>query len=107
MTDPETEQMAACLAALGNPVRLSVFRRLVKSGRPGMNFGALTHEMNLAPSTLAHHLASLVQTGLVVQERAGRETLNRANFAGVTQLQTFLTRQCCADESVSKPGTAK
>ncbi len=100
MVDRETEQMAATLSALGNPLRLAVFRRLVKAGKKGMTFGRLAQELELAPSTLAHHLAALAQARMIEQEKAGRETLNRTNFEQVSSLLVFLMRECCTDMAV-------
>ncbi len=51
----------------------------------------------LAPSTLAHHLRSLAEAGLIRQERAGRETRSRADFAALQALADFLLAECCVE----------
>jgi DNA-binding transcriptional ArsR family regulator len=87
---------AAQLAALGHEARLRVFRLLVKAGPDGLPVGEIVRHLGLAPSTLAHHLGALVQAGLVAQERRGRETVNRADFAAMRGLLTFVESECCA-----------
>ena len=44
---------------------------------------------------LAHHLSTLVQGELVIQERRGREIISRADYAATTVLLSFLTDECC------------
>ena len=46
-------------------------------------------------STLAHHLGALVDAGLVIQERRGRQIVNRVDFAVMQQTMSFLTAECC------------
>jgi DNA-binding transcriptional ArsR family regulator len=87
---------AAQLAALGHEARLHVFRLLVKAGPEGLTVGEIVRHLGLAPSTLAHHLGALVAAGLVAQERRGRETLNRADFAVMRGLLAFVESECCS-----------
>jgi ArsR family transcriptional regulator, arsenate/arsenite/antimonite-responsive transcriptional repressor len=61
------------LAALGHDARLAIFRLLVQAGEEGLIVGEIGAHLGLAPSTLAHHLNTLV-----IQERRGREVVNRA-----------------------------
>ncbi len=63
---------ARCLAELGHPHRLQVFQMLVKAGEAGMTIGDIERELKIPRSTLAHHLAQLVGSGLVSQTREGR-----------------------------------
>lgn len=86
---------AAQLAALGHEARLRVFRLLVKAGPDGLTVGEIVRHLGLAPSTLAHHLGTLVTAGLVAQERRGRETVNRADFAVMRGLLAFVESECC------------
>ena len=87
---------ARSLAALGHDARLAVFRLLVKAGNPGMSVGEIIQRLDLAPSTLAHHLRTLVDAGLVVQDKQGREVINRVDYAQVQRTIDFLTSECCA-----------
>tara|TARA_R110001606_G_scaffold140897_1_gene279990 strand:+ start:213 stop:527 length:315 start_codon:yes stop_codon:yes gene_type:complete len=94
MTIDETSA-ARSLSALGHEARLRVFRLLVRAGSDGMNVGEIGKHVALPASTLAHHLSTLVQAGLVVQERQGREIINRADYTATTALVSFLTDECC------------
>jgi len=92
------DRMAARLAALGNPTRLQLYRHLVKTGRNGRTVGALQEALAVPASTLAHHLASLVDVDLVRQTRQGRKTLSAANYPVMHELVDYLTRNCCVDD---------
>jgi DNA-binding transcriptional ArsR family regulator len=92
---------ARSLAALGHDARLGVFRLLVKAGNEGLTVGDIGQHMGLAPSTLAHHLRTLVDAGLVVQTRQGREVLNVVDFDHMRRALNFLTSECCAGVSLS------
>jgi DNA-binding transcriptional ArsR family regulator len=84
------------LAALGHEARLRVFRLLVRAGPEGLNIGDIGRLLDIAPSTLAHHLGALVAAGLVAQEKRGRETINRAEFATMHGLVAYIEAECCA-----------
>ena len=90
-----TAQAAAGLAALGNVTRLRLFRLLVQAGHDGLNVSDLQRLLTQPASTLAHHLAKLTQSGLVTQQRQGREVICSANYARMNDLLAFLTYQCC------------
>ena len=92
-----TKKAAARLAALGHEARLSVYRLLVRAGTDGLTVGEIADRLGMPASTLAHHLRALVQAGLVVQEKRGREVLNRPDFGVMTALLGFLADECCAD----------
>ena len=91
----DTNPHARALAALGHDARLSIFRLLVKAGHDGLRVGEIGDHLGLAPSTLAHHLSALVDAGLVVQDKQGREVFNRVDFDAMNRLVGFLTSQCC------------
>ena len=91
-----TSPHARALAALGHDARLSIFRLLVKAGEDGLRVGDIGALLGLPPSTLAHHLSTLVEAGLVLQERQGREVFNRVDFPAVQQVVGFLTSECCS-----------
>jgi ArsR family transcriptional regulator, arsenate/arsenite/antimonite-responsive transcriptional repressor len=90
-----TSPNARALAALGHDARLSIFRLLVRAGEDGLRVGDIGQHLGMAPSTLAHHLSALVDAGLVLQEKQGREVFNRVDFAAMRRLVGFLTSECC------------
>lgn len=87
--------IAIALAALGHETRLAVFRLLVRAGEDGLNVGDIAARMGLAASTLSHHLGALVDAGLVIQERSGREVRNRVNFIAMRATLNYLSDECC------------
>lgn len=87
---------ARALAALGHAARLHVYRLLVRAGPDGLIIGDIAEHTGQPLSTLGHHLRALVSAGLVVQERRGREVVNRADFAAMNRTIDFLTTECCA-----------
>ncbi len=90
-----TDHTAAALAALGHPARLSLFRLLVRAGPQGLLVGEIGAHLDMPLSTLAHHLRSLKQAGLVVQTRQGREVETRANTEAMRDIVDFLMSECC------------
>ncbi len=95
-----TSPNARALAALGHDARLSIFRLLVKAGDDGLRVSDIGEHLGLAPSTLAHHLSTLVDAGLVLQDKQGREVFNRVDFPAMHGLVGFLTSECCAGVTV-------
>ena len=87
---------ARALAALGHDARLAIFRLLVKAGEDGLRVGDIGDHLGMAPSTLAHHLSTLVEAGLVRQDKQGREVFNRVDFPAMRQVLDFLTSECCS-----------
>ena len=90
------EELAAqCMEALGQPRRLAIFRLLVKAGDDGLSVGEVQRALDMAGSTLNHHLGFLVRSELVTQERDGREIRCRAGFDAMRGVMDFLTSECC------------
>lgn len=87
--------VATRLEALGNPTRLEIYRLLVRAGDTGVPVGRIQSELDVAASTLSHHLKSLLIVGLVTQERAGTILNCRANYPMMRGLVDFLVAECC------------
>lgn len=102
----QTSPHARALAALGHDARLSIFRLLVKAGDDGLRVGDIGDLLGLAPSTLAHHLSSLVDAGLVLQDRRGREVFNRVDYPAMQRVLSFLTSECCTGVAIRTTQTA-
>jgi ArsR family transcriptional regulator, arsenate/arsenite/antimonite-responsive transcriptional repressor len=88
---------AARLEALGNSTRLSIYRLLVKAGDGGVPVGRIQSQLDLAASTLSHHLKALVIVGLVRQERSGTVLFCQANYPTMRGLVEFLVAECCTE----------
>lgn len=83
--DTQFNQLADQFKALSNPHRLALFRRLMTCCEPGTRcgveeagrfcVGSLGEGLNIAPSTLSHHLKELQRCGLIQTERNGKNVL--------------------------------
>ena len=91
------DDAAARLEALGNPTRLQIYRALVRAGEAGMPVGKLQAKLDLAASTLSHHLKTLILVDLVTQDRHATTLICRANYEVMNGLVNFLASECCAD----------
>jgi DNA-binding transcriptional ArsR family regulator len=91
------DDAAAHLEALGNPTRLKIYRALVRAGDAGMPVGKLQDRLKIAPSTLSHHIKTLVTVGLIAQVREATTLVCHANYATMRDLVGFLVAECCAD----------
>lgn len=91
----EENDAIKALAALGQLVRLKVFRTLVVAGEAGITPGALADTLDIAPATLSFHLKELVSAGLLTQERASRHLIYRADYGRMKALLAYLTENCC------------
>lgn len=100
------DDAAARLEALGNPTRLRIYRTLVKAGDNGMSVGKLQTKLDVAASTLSHHLKSMMIVGLISQERHSTTLICRANYDVMRSLVGFLVEECCA-EGVCPPGISR
>ncbi len=77
-----TVQVAEMFKALSNPNRLNIFLRLMNCCAPGTVcsvdeagkrcVGDLGADLNIAPSTLSHHIKELNRAGLVRMQRRGQ-----------------------------------
>jgi len=95
----DIQDSAARLEALGNPTRLAIFRLLVRAGDTGLAVGKIQQTLDLAGSTLSHHLKSLLIVGLIRQDREGTTLICRANYPVMRSLVDFLVAECCVDEA--------
>ena len=93
----KSDDAAARLEALGNPTRLQIYRALVRAGDAGMPVGKLQAKLDLAASTLSHHLKALLIVDLITQERQMTTLICRAKYDVMRSLVDFLASECCAD----------
>ena len=90
------EEAAGCLAELGATSRLETFRLLVRAGPDGLRVNEIQEYLDIPGSTLSHHLARLVSSGLVTQSREGRVLRCRIDYVRVDAMLSFLKEDCCA-----------
>jgi len=95
----ELEEAAVQLEALGNNTRLTIYRDLVQAGQQGSSVGQIKERLGVPASTLSHHIAKLVHSGLITQERISRSLICTANFDNMDSLIMFMANNCCSDDS--------
>jgi DNA-binding transcriptional ArsR family regulator len=93
----------AALSALGDDIRLPLYRLLVRRGPEGYPAGEIGERLALAPSKLSFHLKVLSEAGLVTARREGRFVIYGANFDGMNALVRYLTENCCSLGSECAP----
>jgi ArsR family transcriptional regulator, arsenate/arsenite/antimonite-responsive transcriptional repressor len=91
------EIAARQLESLGSPVRLKIYRALVRAGDEGLSCGVLQDKVGLAASTLSHHIRHMKEAGLVSQERQGTTLICRTNYPAMNRLVAYLVDECCVD----------
>ena len=97
----EIRQRAEMFKALANPHRLALFHRLTTCCPPGtacspedamrQNVGELGEGLDIAPSTLSHHLKELNRAGLVQMERRGKHVECWVEPATLKDLAAFIS----------------
>ena len=90
----ELEHAAKQLEALGNPTRLEIYQFLAH----GCPVGEIRDELDIPASTLSHHIAKLVNTGLVTQVRESRTLVCRVESENMDTLMEFLVQNCCTED---------
>lgn len=88
--------------ALSNPHRLAVFQRLASCCAPGtacalddapcLSVGQLGDGLDIAASTLSHHMKTLSQAGLVQTRRQGKQVLCWIEAQTLQDLATFFAQ---------------
>lgn len=90
------DDVAKCLAELGNNHRLAIFRYLVKAGKEGAIVGDIQNVLQLPGSTLNHHLTRMANVGLIKQEKNGRMIKCIPIYEKLDMIIDFLQSECCA-----------
>jgi ArsR family transcriptional regulator, arsenate/arsenite/antimonite-responsive transcriptional repressor len=90
----DTERAANAMDALGAPVRLRIYRMLVRAGVDGM----IQQRTGIPRSTLSHHLHRLIGSGLVSAQKSGTSLICRADYRAMDDLVGFLSEECCVEE---------
>lgn len=89
-------ELGRFLIALGDPTRQQIVMAL---SRERLNVTELTERFPLSRPAMSHHLKVLSHSGLLVQERQGRERVYRVNVGRCRQLANQLKAfvgTCCA-----------
>ena len=92
----QDDTITQVLAELGNQTRLTIYRLLIKYGDEGLSIGSIGAQLQVPASTLSFHLRGLVEAGLVVQRKQGREVLCVAQMTVLNQVLNSLQQECCS-----------
>uniref|UniRef100_A0A5Q5CDL4 Transcriptional regulator, ArsR family n=1 Tax=Mycobacterium sp. (strain JLS) TaxID=164757 RepID=A0A5Q5CDL4_MYCSJ len=81
--------------ALADPARVKIMS-LLFSSRPGEETsGYLAAILDLAESTVSHHLGQLRKAGLVISDRRGMNVFHRVKPEALQALCVVLDPSCC------------
>lgn len=99
----DVTRFADMLSAMGTEPRLRIMRLLLSAHPEGMVVGEITQELEIANSTLSHHLEKLKNEDLVTVEREGTFLRYRSNCDALQELLGFLFAECCTRNKAIKP----
>jgi len=100
--DFNIEEMAESFKALSNPNRLQIFQKLLDCCQPGtlcsidglegICVSDLGEDLEVAPSTLSHHIKELQRAGLIKTQRRGKNVDCFVDPSQVELLKKFFNR---------------
>jgi len=94
---------ADMLAAMGTEPRLRIMQLLLSAHPEGLIVGDIGGELDIASSTLSHHLEKLKHEGLVQVRREGTFLWYSANADALQELLGFLYAECCTRNKAVEP----
>jgi len=96
-----TEQLVGIFKALANKHRLKIYNILTTCCTPGTRcasdevfsccVGDLDSQLDIAASTLSHHLKELHRAGLINMNREGKQVFCSVNSEAMLQLETIFS----------------
>jgi len=92
----KSKEAIDALGALASEARLTVYRLLVRRGPEGYTPSELVARLEVPAPTLSFHLKALVQAGLIISRREGRNLYYSPNFERMNAVVGFLTENCCS-----------
>ena len=98
-------RFADMLSAMGTEPRLRIMQLLLTTHPEGLVVGDIQAELDIAPSTLSHHLEKLKNEDLVSVRRDKKFLWYTANADALQDLLGFLFSECCARSDAVKAET--
>jgi DNA-binding transcriptional ArsR family regulator len=100
-----TARFADMLSAMGTEPRLRIVRLLLSAHPEGLVASDIASELEIASSTLSHHLEKLRNESLVNVRRDGTFLWYSANTQALQELLGFLYAECCTRNKAIEPRT--
>jgi ArsR family transcriptional regulator, arsenate/arsenite/antimonite-responsive transcriptional repressor len=94
---------ADMLAAMGTEPRLRIMQLLLSAHPDGLVVNQIGTELDIASSTLSHHLDKLKNEDLVRVRRDGTFLWYSANAEALQELLGFLYAECCTRNKAVEP----
>jgi DNA-binding transcriptional ArsR family regulator len=101
--DQKVSRYADMFSAIGAEARLRILRLLLAAHPGGMVVNEIGEELEIASSTLSHHLDKLKNEGLVEVRREGTFLRYSANTGALAELLGFLYAECCTRNKAVAP----
>ncbi|BDU04549.1 Rv2640c family ArsR-like transcriptional regulator [Rhodococcus pyridinivorans] len=95
MTDDAALEVALRLKALADPVRIKLMSILLTADEREVCTTDLASDVDIAESTVSHHLGQLRKAGMVASERRGMKVFHRARTDALDALRVVLNPNCC------------
>jgi ArsR family transcriptional regulator, arsenate/arsenite/antimonite-responsive transcriptional repressor len=92
----DTSTATQLFTSLSSPIRLDIYRLLVRHGQAGLVSGEIAVALGLPPTNTSFHLKAMAQVGLLSVEQEGRYQRYRAKIPVMLDLVAYLTEECCA-----------
>lgn len=96
---PDIDRFSAVFNALSNPHRLQIYNLLSGCCTPGTAcaldsvasccVGDIGHELDIAASTLSHHLKELSHAGLINMQREGKQIICSVNTDMLNDIRNY------------------
>jgi ArsR family transcriptional regulator len=102
-TDEQIIRFADMFTAMGTEPRLRIMRLLLSAHPDGMVVNDIGKELNIAASTLSHHLEKLKNEDLVKVRREGTYLWYSAHAEALQELLGFLYAECCTRNKAIEP----
>ena len=107
MSNIKNEKLVGIFKALGNPHRLQIYHILTSCCQPGTECDTtlfskycvsdLDSQLDIAASTLSHHLKELNHAGLIDMRREGKQVFCSVNTDTMELLSNTFERQTPAE----------
>lgn len=95
LSDADALEVAMRLKALADPARVKIMSLLFSSRSGEETSGDLAATLDLAESTVSHHIGQLRKAGMVVSDRRGINVFHRVKPEALQALRAVLDPNCC------------